>query len=298
MDFCSVSFAETFKDVYGTVPPIDRLLLLEYNEPWSDHPIEQNNLPVEVNHFLRECLDQSIFSRIFFIRNNKSIKGVVNLFTVNNRQVDPFVRHFVLREHSDLLEIDINACFEEAHPHFDKDIFLVCTNGKTDKCCSKFGLPVYKMLTSMDDQVWQCTHITGCRFAPNVVHLPYVHYYGHLSIDELFPLHQAVKQKVIYAPKYRGRTCYTHEEQAAEYFLRKDLDDYRFDQLILDQTCIREETFNCSFHYREREEKYIVQLNCVKSAEEYQMNCAGSSNPIEKFTLISIRQIDSLNCIK
>ncbi len=61
-------------------------------------------------------------------------------------------------------------------------ILLVCTHGVHDTCCALRGRPVAAALAARwPDQVWECSHVGGDRFAPNVVVLPDGFYYGNLD---------------------------------------------------------------------------------------------------------------------
>lgn len=69
-------------------------------------------------------------------------------------------------------------------PAEDSAIVLVCTHGNHDTCCAVLGRPVANALaTRWPDLVWECSHLGGDRFAPNVVMLPDATYYGSLDSD-------------------------------------------------------------------------------------------------------------------
>jgi (2Fe-2S) ferredoxin len=58
----------------------------------------------------------------------------------------------------------------------------VCTHGVHDTCCALRGRPVAAALAEhWPDAVWECSHVGGDRFAPNVVVLPDGFYYGQLD---------------------------------------------------------------------------------------------------------------------
>jgi hypothetical protein len=61
-------------------------------------------------------------------------------------------------------------------------VLLVCTNGRRDVCCALRGRPIAAELAATHgDQVWECTHIGGHRFAPTAVLLPTGYSYGRLT---------------------------------------------------------------------------------------------------------------------
>ncbi len=61
-------------------------------------------------------------------------------------------------------------------------ILLVCTHGVHDTCCALRGRPVAAALAATwPGQVWECSHVGGDRFAPNLLVLPDGFYYGNLD---------------------------------------------------------------------------------------------------------------------
>ena len=61
-------------------------------------------------------------------------------------------------------------------------LILVCAHGVHDACCAIRGRPVAAALAEhFPGQVWECSHVGGDRFAPNVVLLPDGFYYGNLD---------------------------------------------------------------------------------------------------------------------
>lgn len=288
--FCCQTFASSFEGLHGTVPLINKLLLIEYNRPWSDEPISKNSLPHELNSYLQECIDNGIYSRLMFIKNTQSQnREKINVFAINNCDEQPFANHFEIHSHEELLTTDLAKYFaSNSKNRYNQQLYLVCTNGKVDKCCSKFGLPIYRALQKYDTPVWECTHITGCRFAPNVVTAPYLHYYGHLTLEDLPELHKSAMNRKIYRSKYRGRTCFTNEEQAAEYFLRQQLDDYNYDNLIKTGISNQSELYSISFYHKDSSKEFTVRMTSEKSQEDYLMNCSSVMKPVDIFSLIDI----------
>jgi hypothetical protein len=64
---------------------------------------------------------------------------------------------------------------------------LVCTHGSVDTCCATFGYPTYRKLRSLANRsggklrVWQATHFQYHRFAPVILDLPEVRYWGMIG---------------------------------------------------------------------------------------------------------------------
>jgi hypothetical protein len=102
-------------------------------------------------------------------------------------------------------------------------MYAVCTHGRHDKCCSKFGLPVFCALREQaGTRVWECSHVGGDRFAGNVVVFPYGIFYGRVTPDQCAEIVRRSEAKEVWLPGYRGRSCYPRVVQVAEYFARRE----------------------------------------------------------------------------
>jgi hypothetical protein len=105
----------------------------------------------------------------------------------------------------------------------DHPLFLVCTHGKHDRCCAKYGRPLYDAVCEQveDGWAWQSTHIGGDRFAGNLVALPEGVYYGRVEPSEAWPVLEAALDGRVHLPHYRGRSCHGFAAQAAERSVRE-----------------------------------------------------------------------------
>lgn len=141
-------------------------------------------------------------------------------------------QYFVLNSQiADVHTIDLATHIENAGTKWEADpFFVICTNGKKDKCCSKFGFPVFKffenILLPFCYESYECTHLGGDRFAANLVLMPYGIYYGRVGVEDV---HEIIKQtafgRVLYN-NYRGRSTQSFFVQSVECHLREHLSDY------------------------------------------------------------------------
>ena len=73
-------------------------------------------------------------------------------------------------------ELDPAAFADCAAPGFGapaEAALLVCTHGRREVCCAKYGRPVAQALAARyGPLVWETTHVGGDRFAANLVVLP------------------------------------------------------------------------------------------------------------------------------
>jgi hypothetical protein len=74
------------------------------------------------------------------------------------------------------------------------------------------------------DRAWEVSHIGGDRFAGNLVCFPHGLYFGRLDPDAGVAVAERYAQGQIDLAHYRGRSCYGFAVQAAETFLRRQLD--------------------------------------------------------------------------
>ncbi|HMJ46664.1 MAG TPA: sucrase ferredoxin [Ferruginibacter sp.] len=286
--FCSINSINRAEKIYGTATTAINYILIEYNRAWGKNPILESEIPETIKSFLFKEIENKVFSKIVLIKksNNTSL-NTINLFAINNREVNPFINHIIIDNYWDILNINISELFSNSTV-INKSLYLVCTNGKKDKCCSKFGLPIYNQMSLILDNVWQCTHIGGDRFAPNVIHFPYSHFYGHLKLDTLHEFIQKTSENQIYIRSYRGRGCYNANAQIAEYYLRKFTNNFNFDSFILKAI---DNVVSGMFSVKFTTEINIfnVLIDYKKSTENYYLTCNASiPSPINEYTLNKI----------
>lgn len=170
--------------------------------------------------FLRARRRALPHARILFVRRpeRRGADGLV-AFVARTRESGSELRRLELGSYGDLLGLDLAA----AGATVEHPLFLVCTHGKHDRCCSKFGRPLYDEVREQVDEgwVWQCSHVGGDRFAGNLVSLPDGAYYGRVEPGESWPVVEAALGRRIHLPLYRGRSCHSFPAQAAERAVRE-----------------------------------------------------------------------------
>jgi hypothetical protein len=111
---------------------------------------------------------------------------------------------------------------------------LVCTNGRHDACCATFGRPLVRALrqSRWAEQVWECSHIGGDRFAANVVLLPDSLYFGDVDEAGAVRLLEAHDAGRLDLACFRGRSTLLLPGQAAEHAVRARLGLDRLDAIV------------------------------------------------------------------
>ena len=170
----------------GTAPPARRWLLLEHPGPWRVDAVAGLPLSPSVRRALLQAADRA-HTRILLIRRP-------------GRPSMARVRHWMIadqhggtvsgpwRDEEDLL-VAAAALDAPAPTHGDRQpLILVCAHGVHDVCCAVRGRPVADALARrFPGRVWECSHVGGDRFAPNVVVLPDGFYYGLLDDGSAVP---------------------------------------------------------------------------------------------------------------
>lgn len=124
------------------------------------------------------------------------------------------------------------------HPStVEQDLLLCCTHGKKDKCCAKFGFAAYKALAAavqrhaLPFDVWESSHLGGCRLAASVLLLPQLRKYGRVEPQHVLPLLESEARGQPYLPCYRGDSRLTPLQQCAQVaaleWLQRRFDDAR-----------------------------------------------------------------------
>ncbi|MDO5662258.1 MAG: sucrase ferredoxin [Brachybacterium sp.] len=95
-------------------------------------------------------------------------------------------------------------------------VILVCAHAQHDVCCAIEGRPVARELARRwPEQVWECSHVGGDRFAANVLVVPDGVYYGNLAADSAVPVLEGHLADRIDAAHLRGYTDLAPVEQVA-----------------------------------------------------------------------------------
>ena len=126
--------------------------------------------PEEVHPLLVRAPRERKGHRIYLVRAGTAVDG------------RPAGRRLLLDDHAELSLELLQRAYE--HPRPFSDLLLVCTHGKRDKCCAKFGAKVVGQLRrrlSDKFEVFECSHMGGDRFAANAFWLPWGLCLGHLQ---------------------------------------------------------------------------------------------------------------------
>ena len=129
---------------------------------------------------------------------------------------------------TDVLRWDWNAILRGELPPVGRrsmdPVLFLCTNGKRDTCCAKFGRDIIDTLRpdpELTGQVYETTHLGGHRFAPTALLLPYGYLYGRLNIERTQEVLSAAWNSEVVPHLLRGRTSIPSWAQVAEIAVRE-----------------------------------------------------------------------------
>jgi hypothetical protein len=168
---------------------------------------------------------------LFIRRPDRRGREELRAYAATSREGEESLRCASLSSYEELRKLD----FARAGEPLEHPLFLVCTHGKHDPCCARFGRPLFEALAEQveEEAVWQTTHIGGDRFAGNLLCLSRGVYYGRVERKDAGRVLDAHLEDTIELAHYRGRSCYSFAAQAAERDIRERTGLLRFDDLRL-----------------------------------------------------------------
>lgn len=205
--YCSRLSLEAGESLAGTADRVHVWLMLEYRGTWGPQVVSENMLDASFRTWLDAHADSlrqgSRKVRIQFIKQQRA--GDLRLFTIDGEQT-------LLRSAADYAGLSSAV----DRPVVDR-LYFVCTHGQRDRCCSEFGMPVYRALRDrLGDRVWQTSHLGGHRLAPNVLVTPDAVLYGRVTPAAVGAFVDATEAGTMPLAFARGRTCHEPVAQAAQ----------------------------------------------------------------------------------
>ncbi len=257
---CSEASAKVGEPLRGTaIADTDVWLLLEYPGKW-EADIATTELPAVTRAWLDAATRAIPRCRVLFVRGEGRTERLA-FFVVTSRP-ERAVFRFNVDTHEDLARLDVVAVVVRGHAaataqggERTRALYLVCTHGRRDACCAKRGVAFVRELAEkeLDGEVWQSSHQGGHRFAATMLYLPHGIHYGRLELGDVEPIAAAHARGHVHSiDRYRGLATLSPHEQAAEAWLREELDERRFSAFErVGQTVVEAGRTRCSFRARD-----------------------------------------------
>ncbi len=207
----------------GTAPEDDAWLLVEDPGPWGRKAVAESRLPERVRDFLAAL--EGV--RVQLVRRPAgsavAASGGVRVLAAHLGASRPRVWSAVLDDVTEVCDLDPVAlrAGAPALPAYDDPLWLVCTNGRRDRCCAEAGRPVAAALAARwPEATWETSHLGGHRFAGTLLALPAGLVLGRLGAASAVDAVAEVAAGRVPADLARGRAGLPAAAQVAELHLR------------------------------------------------------------------------------
>ncbi|WP_069384189.1 sucrase ferredoxin [Halomonas caseinilytica] len=217
--FCAVESRAIDDPLVGSGTHPERNLLLSWpRSKWQRNLRQASDMPEALLAALHALPDEG--RRVNLIHRREQSERHHRVFLMPERQAFDIPRDTLgdfiaaLRRGDDLSTWQPSTV--------ERSLVLCCTHGKKDKCCAKFGFATYKALAEavrqrdLPFEVWESTHLGGCRLAASALLLPQLRKYGRIGDDDVLPLLESEARGRPYLPCYRGDSRLTPHQQCAQ----------------------------------------------------------------------------------
>jgi hypothetical protein len=211
---------------YGTASRVRGWVLLEQAGPWGREAVIQSRLDRDLAHALHRAASTAHVRLLLIRRPGRAAARPTTCFVAHTSRRDRWLERRRLDDPAELLGLEWAKVAAGERPGFGdpatEPVYLVCTNGRHDRCCATYGRPLALALAGAHgDLVWESSHVGGDRFAGNLVCLPSGHYFGRVGPAEAERVLGLHRRGIIDLFHYRGCCTDPPAVQAAEWFARR-----------------------------------------------------------------------------
>ncbi len=202
-------------------------LLIEHPGPWPAYGLPEDLSPALAG-FSQAALAQGVRTQLIRRpdRTGRQAESPV-VMLAGGPSGARWLERLPLTDADAFMRLDLAAVATMRAPGLGERVegaLLVCTHGRREVCCAKFGRPVARALAErFGPLTWETTHVGGDRFAANLVLLPSGGYFGRLDPDDAVRVAEAALAEHVDLDRYRGTAGLPQPVQAAEYALRRAL---------------------------------------------------------------------------
>lgn len=199
-DFRCADAAESRDEALaGSASRADRFVLIEFPTPWPHKAMDV--LADEMRTALATAVEAASAKVLLIRRPGEKTQGRRQWAVYDVRQRRSLWGHWST-------ETDLGALVEAVTSAptagwAAEPVVLVCTHARHDACCGVRGRPVaIALAAARREQVWECTHVGGHRFAANLVLPLDGTYYGRVAADTVIDVVDAHVEKSQIAAEY------------------------------------------------------------------------------------------------
>jgi Sucrase/ferredoxin-like len=212
--------------LYGTASRVRGWVLLEQPGPWGAEAVTSSRLEPGLARALDRAAHAAHLRLLLIRRPGRGASQAYRCFVAHTSRADRWMEGRRLDDPAELLELDMAKVVAGERPGFGGPVpgpvYLVCTNGRHDRCCATYGRPLALALAArFGEPIWESSHVGGDRFAGNLVCLPDGHYFGRVGPDDAERVVDRHRRGLLDLDHYRGRCTDPPTVQAAEWFARR-----------------------------------------------------------------------------
>ncbi|MEZ5093996.1 sucrase ferredoxin [Nocardioides sp.] len=215
---CAAASIDDREPLAGTAPTETAWLFVEHPGPWGRQAVAEARWPESV----RAALTGRDDLRVQLVRRPTRSTGGLRVFAATASSTGFDVGATVLGDPEELLGLELDSARPALGlPAYADPLWLVCTNGRRDRCCAELGRPVTSALAARwPEHTWETTHLGGHRFAGTLLALPSGVTLGRLGADDAVGACEAVLRGDLPPERVRGRAGLAPAAQVAELAVR------------------------------------------------------------------------------
>jgi hypothetical protein len=223
---CATLSRALTEPLYGTASRVRGWALLEQPGPWGREAVTESRLDRDLARALDRAARAAPPRLLLIRRPGRGASQPFTCFVAHTSRQDRWLERRRLDDPAELLELDMAAVVAGRRPGFGEEVgepvYLVCTNGRHDRCCATYGRPLALALAaSHGELIWESSHVGGDRFAGNLVCLPDGHYFGRVGPEDAARVVDRHREGALVLDHYRGCCIDPPVVQAAEWFGRR-----------------------------------------------------------------------------
>lgn len=230
---CSDTSRARDEPLTATASRVDRWLLVEHRGAWGPETVPSGRMGRAAATAIARAANDAR-ARLVLVRRPHGVPCGPGrwVYAVDSRPGSERVLARHVPGDVALLALTFPSGPEDGWTELDGPLYLVCTHGRHDRCCAVRGRPVAKALSRAEpERTWECTHVGGDRFAPNLVVLPEGLYLGRVEATDVLDVVAGLAAGTLPAGRVRGRSSLSLPAQAAQQFARESSGRWGTDDL-------------------------------------------------------------------
>lgn len=200
----------------GSAPVARRWLLIEHPGPWAKNHLETPPIAGGVATAIEDACAELQGRSLLIRRSGRRQPGQDPSWFAIDTAMGTWVTG-TWRTSDDLLHATaaLGAPLAQSET-FAEPMLLVCTQGTRDACCALRGRPVTAALAKVwPDEVWECTHLSGHRFAGTFISMPDGTCYGTVDLPNAVDVVRSHRAGQVDTKHLRGVARFSPAVQAA-----------------------------------------------------------------------------------